>query len=457
MLPMIDSPIWFGALLASAVVLGRRTGGGWKTGRQAALPIVLLLGAGVCLFLWIGDRSGLLKTNSPLPSSILALDLDSGDGQAADEAADELYARWERGALEKKVLEEIAQTLRARLARPEAQWTPGTNKLFLAARHDELFSDAEFVQFVDHQFAIQLISRPRVRAGKPWRIEVEFSSPGVAGLGHGHVAFGMQRLVIPAASHRALRMEVALHSLALRCQEQALPVQQNLSAWSDLSSMSPGLGGYVTYFGNYVETPGRLGTGAITGTISVDVFDPWRATAEWDKTTRLLGSFQRQLHANVEIVDPAAAVLEPDTDAGKAGLIRAALKNLRSEIRRVAEGASEEPVFTALCEVNETEELPDLAFEVLARTARAAAGTEWPIGKLIYCASDKSDTRNFIHQWKSSPLAALEDTQPGQQFEIVLRPSLDLAEFQSTRIQRPWTGGEIVLSGIVPEIVTAPR
>lgn len=65
----------FGFLLLAWACLSRRAEGRWKSGRQAMLPSMLLIAAGGSLLLWLGDRSGLLKTASILPSATLTQDL----------------------------------------------------------------------------------------------------------------------------------------------------------------------------------------------------------------------------------------------------------------------------------------------------------------------------------------------------------------------------------------------
>lgn len=148
-------------------------------------------------------------------------------------------------------------------------------------------------------------------------------------------------------------------------------------------------------------------------------------------------------------------VLEPDTDASKADLIRSSIAVQHPEIRLGGAEASSHPTFLAGCAVHFVgQTLPDLALQAFPRPQGPAAGTEWPVGALVTVASTSNIWQGSL---ECSPIAAIEEFQPGQQFEIVLRPSLDLADSLSTRIQRPWIGGEIVLGGIMPEIVKALR
>lgn len=245
-------------------------------------------------------------------------------------------------------------------------------------------------------------------------------------------------------------MEVTLYSLHdIRWRDEVLSKRTGGTTWLNLHR------GSTLWATTSFEAPGFPGTGTLSGTIRVDVFDPWRDIADWDKRGRLLGSFERRLRAEAEVVDPAVAVLEPDTNASKAGLIRSSIAVQHPEIRLGRAEASSHPTFHAGCAVHYVgQALPDLAFQAFLRPQGAAAGTEWPIGTLVSVAS-----RNNIYQGslESSPIAGLGEIQPGQQFEIVLRPSPDLAESLSTRIHRPWSGGEIILDGIVPEVVKAPR
>lgn len=197
----------------------------------------------------------------------------------------------ERGSLQQPLLEEVA-TLCARLARPETIWTVASSNLFLAARRDELVSDAEFVQFIDSQLETQLITRPRVRAGRTWRVEVKCSTPrlGRSAPQSVPVMKSSANAHSPSAScQRPEKMEVTLYSLHdIRWRDEVLSKRTGGTTWLNLHR------GSTLWATTSFEAPGFPGTGTLSGTIRVDVFDPWRDIAGWDKGTRLLGCFELQ-------------------------------------------------------------------------------------------------------------------------------------------------------------------
>lgn len=381
-----------------------------RVGAIRAGAALLVVAVGVVAYL-VTTRSTPFNLYASLPNSILGWMVRSADAETMDRAATELVARHVTGDLDRSTLVWVKDGLLGRLADPESAWTLSTGSLVQAARADGQVSDADWVRFVDRHLRITPSARERNRADQEWTLKLEHRGP-----------------VFLSGGGRFAGVRIRINNPTVRWGDGLLS-DPGFRSWSGFTVDAIGRGSSS----NRLAAPPAPGRGVAALSFHVDVLDPLRTDSFEDDA--VLGSFERSGSIELEFIADGTPILETDPDPAKAEAIREALVT-NPVVLPAATGDAEPPTFLIALRKRSgpfQPVLPDLAVEVFLRPEDG--GREWRVGSL-----ETPGDHGLSTSWRVS----CPGIAPGRH-ELVLRPSIEVAERSGPDLVRPWTGGEIVI------------